>query len=281
MENSPPTQRGLREKMHEIIFEADTASGKAFDVTLLVLILLSILTVMLESVDSIKTVFQGYLVAAEWAFTGLFAVEYGLRLYSVRSPRKYALSFFGLVDLIAILSGLMSLVHPGSQSFLVVRALRLLRIFRIFKLARFLSEARVLRLAISASRAKIMVFVFTVLVLVVIMGSTMYLIEGDPGGVEQDPDGGFTSIPQSMYWAVVTMTTVGYGDIAPITPLGKAVAVIIMLMGYSMIIVPTGIITAELAQSASKPISTQACPNCSIDGHDSDAVFCRICGFRI
>jgi len=265
---------GWRQKLYDVIFEADTASGKAFDVVLLVAILLSILVVMLESVRHIDARYHWPLMAAEWMLTVVFMVEYGLRLVCVRSPWRYARSFFGVVDLLAILPALISLVAPGSQSLLVIRSLRLLRVFRVFKLARFLSEAGQLRSAFWCARAKIMVFLVTVLILVVILGSAMYLIEGQA-------DSGFTSIPQSMYWAVVTMTTVGYGDIAPVTPFGKAVAAVIMVLGYSMIIVPTGIISAELVHAGVKPVTAQVCPSCLGEGHDTDAVCCKFCGERL
>ncbi len=264
-----------RHRLHEVIFEADTPAGKGFDVVLLIVILLSILAIMLESVQAIDAVYHDYLLAAEWLFTLLFTTEYVLRLLCVHRPARYALSFFGVVDLLAILPTYVSLVLPGSQSLLVIRGLRLLRVFRIFKLARFLSEATLLRQAVWASRAKITVFLATVLILVIIMGSTMYLIESGA-------DSGFTSIPQSMYWAVVTMTTVGYGDIAPSTPLGKTLAAVIMVLGYSMIIVPTGILSAELVQTgATKTVTTQACPNCMAEGHDIDAAHCKFCGHKL
>ena len=265
---------GWRRKLHEIIFEADTPAGKGFDVALLVVILLSILAVMLESVQAIDAVYHNYLLAAEWLFTLLFTAEYVLRLLCVRRPGRYALSFFGVVDVLAILPTYLSLAIPGSQSLLVIRGLRLLRVFRVFKLARFLTEADVLRHAIWASRAKITVFLVTVLILVIIMGSAMYLIESEA-------DSGFTSIPQSMYWAIVTMTTVGYGDIAPVTPLGKTVAAVIMILGYTMIIIPTGIISAELIQTSSKTVTTQACSNCLSEGHDTDAAYCKFCGYKL
>ncbi len=265
-----------RKSLHEIIFEADTPAGKCFDVALLVVILLSILIIMLESVQAIDAVYHNYLFVAEWLFTVLFSAEYTLRLLCVRRPGRYALSFFGIVDLLAILPTFVSLVLPGSQSLLVIRGFRLLRVFRVFKLARFLSEATVLRQAVWASRAKITVFLVTVLILVIIMGSAMYLIESGA-------DSGFTSIPQSMYWAIVTMTTVGYGDIAPATSLGKTVAAMIMILGYTMIIVPTGIISAEMVQTstATKPTSTQVCSNCLSGDHDADAVYCKACGYSL
>ncbi|MCB9895412.1 MAG: ion transporter [Planctomycetes bacterium] len=265
-----------RERMHEVIFEADTPAGKAFDVVLLILIAGSIVAVMLESVPEIAADANWVLALhiAEWTFTGLFAIEYALRMNCVRRPLRYARSFYGIIDLLAILPAFVSLLIPGSQSFAVVRAVRLLRAFRVFKLAHFLTEASSLRRAMVASWPKIAVFLMTVLVLIVIVGSAMYVIEG--------PESGFTSIPTSVYWAVVTITTVGYGDIAPQTALGKAVASMMMIMGYALIVVPTGVLSAEMAKSSpAKPVSTQACPDCGAEGHDADAKFCRACGGKL
>lgn len=271
--------RGLwRARLHEIIFEADTPAGKAFDVLLLIAILASIAVVMLDSVQDINGRYHDPLLAAEWTFTILFTIEYVLRFLCVGKPIRYALSFFGIVDLLAILPMYLLALFGGAPSLLVIRSLRLLRVFRVFKLARFLSEAAALRGAIWASRAKIAVFLTTVLIVVTVMGSAMYIIEYDPDPAAQT---GFTSIPQSMYWAIVTMTTVGYGDVAPTTALGKTVAALIMVLGYSLIIVPTGIISAEFAQAATKPVTTQACPECSREGHDADAQFCKFCGARM
>ena len=262
-----------RERLHEVIFEADTPAGKAFDIVLLLGIGLSVLAVMLDSVDSIQKQHHRALLIAEWVFTVLFTIEYILRLLCVRRPHRYAGSFYGVVDLLAILPTYLSLFVPGSQSLLVIRSLRLLRTFRVFKLARFLSEASHMRRALYGSRAKIAVFLATVVIAVVIVGSAMYLIEG--------PESGFTSIPESMYWAIVTMTTVGYGDVTPVTPLGKSVAVLMMLIGYSLIIMPTGIISAELAASRTKAPTTQACPDCMREGHDQDATHCKFCGGKL
>ncbi len=270
MADTRDTSPGWRHRLHEIIFEADTPAGKAFDVALLLAISLSVLTVLLESVDAIDARYHTTLVAAEWIFTILFSIEYVLRLICVRKPHRYALSFFGIIDLLAVLPTYLSLLIPGAQQLLVIRALRLLRAFRVFKLSRYLSEAQALRRAVWASRSKVTVFLTSVLIVVIIMGAAMYLIEG--------PKRGFTSIPQSMYWAIVTMTTVGYGDAAPVTALGKAVAALVMILGYSFIIVPTGIITAELAHGAGRAVSTQACPDCSREGHDPDARHCKFCG---
>jgi len=260
-----------RARLHEIVFEADTPQGRAFDVALVVLILAAVLAVMLESVQSLPPAMHDALVVAEWVFTALFTIEYVLRLISVQRPLRYATSFFGIVDLLAALPMYLSFFFPGSQSLLVIRSLRLLRIFRVLKLSRFVTEAQALRRALFESRAKITVFLTTVLVSVVVVGAAMYLIEG--------PENGFTSIPMAMYWAIVTMTTVGYGDISPGTTLGRIVASMLMVLGYSLIIVPTGIVSAEMAhQMARRPISTQACPSCSRDGHDSDARHCKWCG---
>lgn len=272
-DTTPPVTGAWRERLHTVIFEADTSGGKLFDILLLVAIAASIVVVMLDSVASIHERHQDALNGAEWVFTLLFTVEYVLRLLCVKRPWRYAVSFFGVVDLLAILPTFISLLVPGSESLLVIRSLRLLRVFRIFKLARFLSEASALRRAVWASRAKITVFITVILTAVIIMGSAMYLIEGE--------DSGFTSIPQSMYWAIVTMTTVGYGDIAPVTPLGKTIAAIIMVLGYSMIIIPTGILSAEMVQAGRHPVSTQACPECMAEDHDRDAVYCRRCGSKL
>jgi voltage-gated potassium channel len=257
-------------RLHEIVFEADTRPGRVFDLTLMWAIVLSVVVVSLDSVAAIRAEYGPWLWAAEWAFTILFTLEYVARLVAVRRPWRYALSFYGVVDLLATLPTYLSLVFAGAQSLLVIRALRLLRIFRVLKLRQYLSEARVLTTALRMSRRKIVVFLGSVLTVVVIVGALMYLIEG--------PENGFTSIPTSMYWAIVTMTTVGYGDIAPRTVPGQALASLLMILGYGVIAVPTGIVTVELAQASRAPVSTQACPNCSRDGHEHDAKFCKYCG---
>lgn len=267
-----PTGSRWRERLHEIVFESDTAAGKTFDLALLVCILASVLVVMLESVRSLWLAHGPELRAAEWFFTGLFTIEYIVRLIAVRRPLRYARSFFGLIDLAAILPTYLSLLMPGAQALLVVRALRLLRIFRILKLAQFLGEAQALKAALRASVRKITIFVATVLILVVIIGAIMYLVEGGTNG--------FTSIPQSIYWAIVTLTTVGYGDIAPATTLGKILASAVMILGYGIIAVPTGIVTVELSRRPGS-VSAQACPHCSAEGHDADARFCKYCGSRL
>jgi len=262
-----------RDRIHEVIFEAETPAGKAFDVALLVAIVVSILAVCLESVASIRAQYGPALRALEWGITILFTIEYILRLYSVGKPWRYALSFYGIVDLLSFLPTYLSFFVAGSQSLLVIRALRLLRVFRVLKLVHFVGEARLLRAALRASTRKIIVFLGAVLTIVVIVGALMYLIEGS--------ENGFTSIPQAIYWAIVTMTTVGYGDIAPQTLLGKILASAVMIMGYAIIAVPTGIVTVELASSVKSSVRTDACPECGADGHAIDAVHCRYCGAKL
>jgi voltage-gated potassium channel len=263
-------ERNWRERARIIIFEADTPAGKVFDVALLVAIGLSVLAVMLESVGSIEARHGDSLRAAEWVITLLFSVEYLLRLACVGRPLRYASSFFGLVDLLAILPTYLSLILPGSQSLLVIRSLRLLRVFRVFKLARFLREANVLLSALQAGSRKVLVFLGTVLVLVAILGSAMYIIEGEQNG--------FASIPLAMYWAIVTMTTVGYGDIVPQTAAGKLVSTFVMIIGYSIIAIPTGIVTAEIIHAGRPQVTTRHCPECLTEGHEQAARFCKNCG---
>jgi voltage-gated potassium channel len=261
-----------RARLHEVIFEADTPAGRAFDVVLLVAILVSVAAVVLESVAGVRRRYGGALRAVEWALTIAFTVEYVLRLVAVDRPWRYARSFLGVVDLLAFLPTYLALVLPHAQSLMVVRAIRLLRVFRILKLSPFLIEAQQLAQALRASRRKITVFLGGVVTMVVIMGAVMYLVEGDAAG--------FTSIPVSMYWAVVTLTTVGYGDIAPRTPLGQLLASVLMILGYGVIAVPTGIVSVELAK-ATQSISRQACPGCGAEGHDADAIHCKYCGSRL
>ena len=258
-----------RRNLHTVIFEADTPLGKLFDVGLLLTILLSIVAVCLESVDSIRDDHGATLRRLEWLVTIAFTIEYILRLLCVGKPWKYATSFYGIVDLLSILPTYLTVLGLGSQSLIIIRALRLLRIFRVFKLAQFLGEANVLQSALKASLRKIIVFLGAVLTLILILGTIMYLIEGQ--------ENGFDSIPQSVYWAIVTMTTVGYGDVTPQTVPGKFLASIMMILGYAIIAVPTGIVSVELG-FAKRTVSTQACPDCSADGHDHDAVHCKFCG---
>ncbi len=261
----------MRQRIYEIIFEADTPLGRLFDLLLLASILLSITAVALESIATLQVKYGFWFDAAEWVFTGLFTIEYLLRLATVGRPLKYATSFFGVVDLLAILPTYLSLLFPGTEALLVIRALRLLRVFRIFKLARYVHQASMLRQALQASFTKISIFLYTVFTLVIVIGTLMYLIEG--------VEAGFTSIPRSIYWAIVTITTVGYGDIAPVTPLGQALAAVTMILGYSVIAVPTGIITVEMSQQR-RDIS-RVCPQCAHEGHEVDADFCHACGAEL
>lgn len=271
-EQSPPS--GLRARLHEIVFESNTPAGRAFDVGLLWAIFISVTAVMLDSVAHIRAEYGPVLRAVEWCFTVLFTVEYLLRLYAVRYPLRYATSFFGLVDLLAILPTYLSVLIPGTHTLLVVRVLRLLRVFRVLKLVNFLGEAEVLLTALRSSRPKITVFLGAVLSTVVIMGAVMYLVEGEASG--------FDSIPRGMYWAIVTMTTVGFGDITPRTVAGQFIASVLMILGYGIIAVPTGIVSVELAAATRRAaIHPQACPGCGAEGHDPDAVFCKRCGTRL
>ncbi|HEX6433984.1 MAG TPA: ion transporter [Gemmatimonadales bacterium] len=263
----------LRARLHEIIFEADTPEGRLFDMLLLIAIVSSVVVVLLESVASVRARVGPTLRAAEWGFTILFTIEYILRLATVGRPLRYARSVYGVIDLLAILPSYISLFLPGAQSLLVVRLLRLLRIFRVFKLAEYLQESRTLVQALRASGRKIFVFLLTVVTIVVVVGTLMYVIEGE--------EHGFTNIPLSIYWAIVTLTTVGYGDLAPATTVGRVLASVLMLTGYGIIAVPTGIVTAELTRVGARPISTQACPSCGAEAHEHDAVYCRRCGTRL
>ncbi len=265
---------GLKLKIYEIVFESDTPAGRYFDIILLVSIILSVVVVLLESVQAIKIGWGNWLIGLEWFFTVIFTIEYLARLWVVLHKRKYIFSFFGLVDLLSVLPTYLAIFFAGAQSLLVIRSLRLLRIFRIFKLARFIGGSQHLVMALRASQYKIIVFLTTVMTAVIIFGTLIYLIEG--------PENGFTSIPISIYWAIVTMTTVGYGDIAPHTTLGQTLASIIMIMGYGIIAVPTGIVSSEMIQLKRKEsLTTQVCPHCLKEGHDSDAIYCKYCGGEI
>ena len=262
-----------RQRMYVIIFESDTKVGRLFDVVLIGCILASVIVIMLDSVEPVHARFGGLLWRVEWGFTILFTIEYGLRLLCVRRKLGYVFSFYGVIDFLAILPSYLTLLDLGWRHGAVLRSLRLLRVFRIFKLAQFLSEAKAFRSALSVSRPKMIVFFAAVLIIICIVGSAMYLIEGEQSG--------FTSIPQGIYWAVVTVTTVGYGDISPITAAGKALAAVVMLMGYSILIIPGGIISAEWAMQKRENITTQTCPDCSREGHDSDAKYCKFCGGQL
>lgn len=260
----------LRQKLHDIIFEHDKPAARAFDIALIVAILLSTLVVILDSVPAVFAEYGEWLYTAEWFFTLLFTVEYLLRLWTFPRPLAYARSFYGVIDLLAVLPTYLSVLFPPGRFLSVLRILRVLRIFRILKLAQYVKEAAVLTTALRASRHKITVFVATVMTIVVVVGSLMYLVEG--------PESGFTSIPESIYWAIVTLTTVGYGDIAPQTALGKTLASALMVMGYGIIAVPTGIVTLELDRASRGPRTVRECPGCGADRHDSDALHCKICG---
>lgn len=262
-----------RQRLHEIIFEAETPAGRAFDVALLASIVASVAVVLVESVRSVNAAYFEWFYLAEWFFTILFTIEYVLRLYAVRQPLRYARSFYGVVDLLAILPMYLSLVVPGAQALVVIRILRILRVFRILKLVAYLDESGELWRALRASRRKITIFLFTVTTVVIVVGSLMHVVEG--------PENGFTNIPVSVYWAVVTLTTVGYGDLAPVTPMGRFLAVLVMLMGYGVIAVPTGIVTAELSRGVRDEVTNSACPNCGAEGHRPDAVFCRRCAAKL
>lgn len=261
-----------KQKMHEIIFEADTRAGKWFDIILLILILMSVTTVMLESVNSIALLYGKEIRALEWAFTILFTLEYIARLVSIGKPLKYVFSFYGIIDFISIIPTYLGIFISGTHTLSIIRSIRLLRVFRILKLAQFIGEADVLIKALKASKAKIVVFLFAVLSLTFILGTVMYLIES--------PESGFTSIPRSIYWAIVTLTTVGYGDITPQTVLGQTLASLIMIIGYAIIAVPTGIVGAELSKTNINT-NTQSCPHCSLEGHDDDAAHCKFCGEKL
>lgn len=264
-----PAEARWRHRLYEIVFEAETPAGRAFDVTVISLIVFSVIAVFLESIGPVRERFGEQLRAAEWAFTGLFTLELLLRLFAVRRPVRYVTSFYGLVDLLAILPTYLSLFVPGAQYLLTIRILRLLRIFRILKLTAYISGGRVIVSALRSSRQKISVFLVAVLTIVTVVGALMYAIEGE--------EHGFTSIPISIYWAIVTMTTVGYGDLSPQTPAGKLLASAVMILGYGIIAVPTGIVTAELARSHTS-LSTHVCPECHGEGHDVDATYCKFCG---
>ncbi len=260
----------FRHRLHEIIFEADTKAGRAFDIALIAFIVLSIVAVMLDSVKEINTAWGYEFYLVEWLFTIIFTLEYLLRLFSVRRPLSYARSFFGVIDLLAILPTYISVIFPGTQYLLVIRVLRVLRVFRVLKLVNHITASQDLMRAIGATRSKITVFLFFVVTLTIILGSLMYLIEG--------PGSDFTSIPKGVYWGVVTLTTVGYGDISPQTGLGQFMAAVVMILGYAIIAVPTGIVTAELTRGQAEIVTTQVCRSCSREGHDIDAVHCKYCG---
>ncbi len=262
-----------KKNIYEIIFEADSRKGKIFDVSLLILIILSIIIVMIESVQGMMQEYSTLLTALEWGLTIIFSIEYILRIIIVRNAWRYIFSFYGIIDLLAILPGYLSLFVGGTSSLIVIRSLRLLRTFRILKLTKYISEGVGIIAALKASRAKIVVFMYFVITVVVIIGTAMYLIEGETNG--------FDNIPNSIYWAVVTLTTVGYGDIAPQTYLGRFIAGFIMILGYAVIAVPTGIVSVEIAQNLKSKPTTQVCPACLEEGHEHDAIYCKYCGSQL
>lgn len=275
-------KKNWKTKLHEIIYEADTPAGKLFDIVLLFTIIASIILVMLESVKSIDAKFHNLLNISEWIITILFSFEYVARIITVKRPLKYITSFYGIIDFLSTVPKYISLIFGGVHALAALRALRLLRVFRILKLARYLGASNNLVSALKASRAKIFVFLFAVLIMSIIFGTIMYLVEGE--------ENGFTNIPKSVYWCIVTLTTVGFGDIAPQTPLGQLIATLIMILGYGIIAVPTGIVSAEYTnQSKSKPVlekgtvhlNTQSCPNCSAEKHKDNAEFCYNCGYKL
>ena len=275
-ESPAPEVSPWRDRLYQIIFEADTKAGKTFDVGLIIAIFLSVIVVILSTVESAdEKPYKAIFLTLEWIFTIVFSAEYILRLLIVRRPLRYATSFFGIVDLLSILPAFIGIIVPGGERLLVVRTLRLLRIFRVFKLTRYLSEANALREAFYISRHKIAVFLTTVLIVVLIASALMHVVESEAGNEA------FESMPSAMYWAVITLTTVGYGDIIPITAIGKATTVLLVLVGYSLIIIPTGILSAEISGLGSSAVTTRACSSCMAQGHDRDAKFCKKCGEKL
>lgn len=262
-----------RRSIHEVIFESDTFAGKLFDLALLVAIIMSVVAVMLESVPWIEDKFGTALRITEWVFTILFTIEYLIRIVSLKRPKYYIFSFYGLIDLLSVLPTYLSLMFVGTQALIVIRIFRLLRVFRILKLIRFLGEANILARALKDSLPKIIIFLVAIVCIAIIMGTIMYLVEG--------PEHGYLSIPVSVYWAVVTLTTVGYGDISPQTPLGQSVATLLMIMGYGIIAVPTGIVTAHLTRRNMEAVNPPVCPGCGNEHHDTDARFCKKCGANL
>lgn len=264
----------FRKKLYDIIFEHDSPAGKYFDIALILCIIASVTVVMLDSVEEINAVYGDFFYYAEWFFTALFTIEYLLRLYSIDRPLLYARSFYGIIDLLAVIPSYISLLIPGTHYLLTVRILRILRVFRVLKFVEYISEANILMYALRKGAKKIQVFLFTVLTIVVVMGSIMYV-------VESNQESGFTSIPISVYWAVVTLTTVGYGDISPASPIGQFIASIVMVLGYSIIAIPTGIMSVEISRARKKALSERVCHACSAEGHDEDAEYCKYCGQAI
>lgn len=266
-------QSTLKQTLNRVIFGTDTPAGRHFDLLLILAIMISVLAVVLESIESVSNHYAGPLHVVEWLFTFLFTIEYLVRLYCSPNPKAYAGSFFGIVDLLAVLPSYISLVVPSANILLIIRLLRVLRIFRILKLLQYIGEANVLWRSLFKARRKILIFLFSVMIVVTLFGSLMYVIEG--------PASGFTSIPRSIYWAIVTVTTVGYGDITPHTVIGQGIAALAMLTGYAIIAVPTGIISAEIFNEMTRGRSQHRCNNCERSGHEIDAFFCKFCGTRL
>ncbi len=266
-------RNSLKHHLYVIIFGTHTKAGRAFDLALIVAILASLVVLVLESIPSVRAVWGTKLRYMEYTFTALFTLEYLLRLYCSPKPVAYAKSFYGVIDLLAILPTYLAIFFPSASFMGVIRALRVMRIFRVLKLVRYLQDSNILLRSLLMAKRKIFIFFTTVAILVTIFGALIYVIEG--------PQNGFTSIPQSIYWAIVTITTVGYGDLVPQTALGKAIASMTMLLGYSILAVPTGIITAELNQEMSSHKTLVKCPNCMQTGHDSDALHCKHCGSEL
>lgn len=279
---SKPQSKNWKTKLHNIIYEADTPAGKWFDIILLIAIITSIILVMLESVNSIDAKYHNILNISEWIITIMFTIEYIARVITVKKPIHYIFSFYGIIDFLSTIPKYISLVFGGVHALAALRALRLLRIFRILKLARFLGASNNLVKALKASRAKISVFLFVVVIIAIILGTIMYLVEGE--------ENGFSNIPKSVYWCIVTLTTVGFGDIAPQTPLGQFIASLVMILGYGIIAVPTGIVSAEYTNQnknvpeTKKPdidLNTQSCPSCAAEKHKDNAEFCYNCGHKL
>ena len=269
--NKTDKKNSWKQRLHEIIYEADTKEGKIFDVVLLIAIIASIVLVMLESIESFDTKYHTFLNISEWIITILFSIEYIFRIISIKKPFKYIFSFYGIIDLLSTIPKYLSFILVGSHNLAALRALRLLRIFRILKLTRYIGASNKLLFALKASRAKIAVFLFFVVIVCIILGTIMYMIEGE--------ENGFTSIPRSVYWAIVTLTTVGFGDIEPQTPFGQLIASVIMILGYSIIAIPTGIVSSEIVNANSiTDTNTQSCPNCLREKHKEKAQFCYNCG---
>lgn len=270
----PEETSPLRKKIHEVVFEAETMQGRTYDIILLIMILLSILVLMLETVPALWASYSSQFYTIEWIFTIFFTIEYGLRIYSVQKPKYYIFSFYGMVDLLSILPSYLELFIPGIHSLMIIRSLRLIRVFRIFKLDTFVIQGNAIAAAVAESKKKLTVFALMIIILSIIFGSVMYL-------AEHHVNPKFDSIPRGIYWTIVTITTVGYGDISPVTPFGQFVASCIMLMGYIIIAVPTGIVTSAVIQGRWNYHNTISCPGCALEGHETDAKFCRICGERL